>query len=513
MKISAVGRAARIELGDFQTPPALAALVVEAIARRGAAPRSIFEPTAGRGNLLFAAIDRFASIERAAAVEIDPAHAAHARAGAAARGIASRVQIHEGDVFATDLAAHIEQLPPPLLVIGNPPWVTSARIGAMGGKNLPEKHNLHGYSGLDAVTGKSNFDVSEWILLALLSALAAVATPGQATLAMLCKEGVARRVLKASAARRIPVRRAAMYAIDAREHFGAAVRACLFVCDLGEGEGTCDGFEGLSADRPSRRLSFSSAGVISDEGGYAEVRHLEGVSPIRWRSGIKHDRSRLMELRRAPGGGFENGAGEPVDIEEDHVYPLLKSSDLARGRVAENRLWMLVPQRHTGDDPRALLASSPRSFAYLESHREAFRRRASSIYRGRPDYAIFGVGSYTFASHKVAVSGLHESVDFALVGPIQQKPVVFDDTSYFLPCEDEIEAKAIFALLSTAEAKRYFGCRIFRGDKRPVTKELLDSLDLGKLARHAGGRAMAEARGSPEIEAAIARFAEGAAKA
>ena len=40
-----------------------------------------------------------------------------------------------------------------------------------------------------------------------------------------------------------------------------------------------------------------------------------------------------MELRRSNGHGLENKLGEHVNIEPDYLFPLLKCSDLANGRL------------------------------------------------------------------------------------------------------------------------------------------------------------------------------------
>jgi hypothetical protein len=49
--------------------------------------------------------------------------------------------------------------------------VTSAQLGVLGASNGPDRQNARGLRGLDAVTGKSNFDVSEWMIVRLLDAL------------------------------------------------------------------------------------------------------------------------------------------------------------------------------------------------------------------------------------------------------------------------------------------------------------------------------------------------------
>ena len=42
---------------------------------------------------------------------------------------------------------------------------------------------------------------------------------------------------------------------------------------------------------------------------------LYGTSPLKWRSGVKHDCSRVMELRPNGDDDFENGLGEVVSLE------------------------------------------------------------------------------------------------------------------------------------------------------------------------------------------------------
>ena len=86
----------------------------------------------------------------------------------------------------------LSQVASPILVIGNPPWVTNSDIGVLSGKNLPEKSNIHNRNGFSAINGSSNFDISEWMLLRQLDW---IETHG-GCIAMLCKTSVARKVLR-----------------------------------------------------------------------------------------------------------------------------------------------------------------------------------------------------------------------------------------------------------------------------------------------------------------------------
>jgi hypothetical protein len=210
-----------------------------------------------------------------------------------------------------------------------------------------------------------------------------------------------------------------------------------------------------------------------------------------------------MELE-CVSGAFRNGLGERVDVEDEVLFPLLKSSDVANGRLDAPRA-LLVPQRSLDGDPRDLRKRAPRAFAYLEAHRRLLSARQSAVYRGRPPYSVFGVGEYSFAPWKVAISGLYKRLSFALVGPRGGRAVVFDDTCYFLSFDSEREAKRAFSALGSPEATEFFTARVFWDDKRPIDKALLMSLDLSRLVRGKEPAGAPVARARPRTGSVTAR--------
>ena len=211
-------RRERVERGDWQTPPALAQAVVELVARTGERFASVLEPTCGTGVFL-AAARRF-SAAQLVGFERSPSYVESARSRLAGTG----ASVTQADFFATDWASVIAGLPEPLLVLGNPPWVTNSTLGALAAENLPAKSNQKGETGFDALTGKSNFDISEWMLGRLLD----VTGGRRFTLAMLCKTAVARRLLERCAGSEWELS-GAVHAVDARAHFAATVAAVLLV--------------------------------------------------------------------------------------------------------------------------------------------------------------------------------------------------------------------------------------------------------------------------------------------
>ena len=173
------------EYGDFQTPDALAYQVCNAIRNLGVSPKTIIEPTCGKGSFLRASTAVFFECPVVLGFDINPDYVQTATA------TALKADVQCEDFFQKDWLNTLTDLQDPLLIVGNPPWVTNSELSSLDSTNLPIKSNSQRYSGLDALTGKSNFDISEWMLSHLLQCLSG----REAVLAMLCKTSVARKVL------------------------------------------------------------------------------------------------------------------------------------------------------------------------------------------------------------------------------------------------------------------------------------------------------------------------------
>jgi len=107
----------------------------------------------------------------------------------------------------------------------------------------------------------------------------------------------------------------------------------------------CDVYESLGDERPSHIIGYREGALIADVNLY-EKRHgvLGRDKYYVWRSGIKHDCSKVMELEKE-GVLFRNGAGEMVGLEEEYVYLLYKSSDISNGRLRcrKNEVRSVIP--------------------------------------------------------------------------------------------------------------------------------------------------------------------------
>jgi len=471
----------KIEYGDFQTPRELADSIVTFLRDTGISPSVIVEPTCGLGNFVLAAAEGFSTVRQVFAYDIKPDYISALRKtlGNAKGG---HYQVAQQDFFTFNWKEFFSAFREEILVIGNPPWVTNAALGVLGSDNLPEKTNFQNRSGLAAKTGKSNFDISEWMLIKLLESL----DGKRGCVAMLCKTATARKVLRHGWINRFNIGQASIHLIDSAAYFGVSVDACLLIIRTGfpDPSLTAGIYSDLTFNHKLTTFGLIGRELVADIDEYNCLRDLDGLAYYRWRSGVKHDAASVMEFKKE-GSAFINGDGERVELEETYIYPLLKSSDLANSRLTPQR-YVLVTQCRPSDDTEAISRAAPKTWSYLLRHANALDRRQSTVYHKRPRFSVFGVGDYTFSPWKVAISGLYKDCRFQVVGEYQNKPVVLDDTCYFIPCSSEQEASFACLLLNSDLAKRFLHALVFYDAKRPVTIDVLNRIDLKRIAERLG---------------------------
>jgi hypothetical protein len=460
------------EFGDFQTPMELALNLCALLKANGVRANSIIEPTCGVGYFAQAALGTWQQVKALYCMDVNPEYVHLAKKTLQD----PRADYCVGSFFEHDWESTLAKLPSPGLVIGNLPWVTNAQVGVLGGNNLPQKNNFQGRNGFDAITGKANFDISEWMMLKMLD----WCERHQLTIALLVKTTVARKVLKQAWENNRGIGSAAIYRIDSMRWFGAAVDACLFVFTSSRNEDSrnCSVHDSIEAPA-STIMGFRGGELVSDIRLYEEAQPLLGGSPIRWRSGIKHDCSKVMELEQTA-DRITNGLGEDVNLEPQYLFPLYKSSQLAKGETKTNRL-VLITQRQVGQPTEEIAQRAPKTWEYLTQHSKALDARGSIIYKKNSRFAIFGVGEYSFSPFKVAISGLYKAPNFVVLGTHHGKPSMVDDTASFLSFESHEDAVIVAKALNSERARHFFSVFAFLDAKRPYTVEVLSKLNITKL--------------------------------
>lgn len=367
-----------------------------------------------------------------------------------------------------------------VLVIGNPPWVNNSTLSTLGSDNLPIKTNFKGLRGIDAITGSSNFDICEYIILQLIDEY----KNSNAVIAMLCKTSVARNIFKELKRNNISFRSCDMLEFDATKVFGVNASACVLVIQLSECDASpdiCNIYDFESPEVAKAKLRYANGQFYNNFDIGAES--FDGQCCFEWRQGVKHDCSKVMELTKQ-NGMLINGNKEVVQIEDDIVFPLIKSSMFKAPVIHSFSKYVIVTQRKAREKTGHLEREVPKTWEYLNSNLELFEKRKSSIYNGAPPFSMFGVGNYSYSRYKVGKSGFYKLPLFSVLYLDDGKPVMTDDTSYFIGFDDYDIAYVAMLLLNSEKVKNFLTSIAFLDAKRPYTKKVLERIDFEKIVEH-----------------------------
>ena len=475
----------RIEYGDFQTNKKLTLAITNYIFGKNIKPQVLLEPTCGNGSFILSAIQTFDSLQQVFGIEINETYIWELKIALLEYFLQNptankpQINLYHCNVFSFNFQQIKKQINNrELLIIGNPPWVTNTTLSILNSANIPTKTNFKKVRGIDAVTGKGNFDIGEYISLMMLKEFSV--TTGM--FAFLIKNSVIKNIIYEQKHNRYPIADIEKHTINAQKEFGAAVDASLFVCTFNSTpEFTAKEYD-FYTSKPNLILGWVNDKFASDIEKYQKYQYFDGICPFEWRQGVKHDCARIMELERR-GEYFKNALNELFELEEDLVYGILKSSDLKSNRIGTPRKYTIITQQKIGQDTLYALDKLPKTKAYLFRHKDYFLKRKSNIYKGKPMFSIFGIGDYSFKPYKVAISGLYKQSKFTLVEP-NGKALMLDDTCYFIGFDDIEEAQITLFLLNKPETQSFIESSMFTDAKRAITKDLLMRIDIDSIARN-----------------------------
>ncbi len=465
------------EYGDWQTNLPLAISICEQLKAQGIRPQVIIEPTCGQGNFIIAALLTFDTIEDVYGIEIfkpylDVLKDKLNKLEKSLDGI--NIHLYHENVFDFDfrkISEHINNRV--VLAIGNPPWVTNSKLSEIGSDNLPIKTNFKKVKGLEAITGKANFDIAEYICIQLIEKFSAE----NVYFAFLLKNSVIKNLVYEQKAGKASLSKISQYNIDAQKEFNVSVSAALLsMCLFGGHERICQVFD-FYTKTLLYRFGWVKDKFVADVDNYVKTQMIDGISPFTWRSGLKHDCSKVMELSKE-NGKYVNSFGEVVDIEDDVIYPLIKSSDVKGKVITQTRKYVIVTQHSTNEDTKVLKEKHPKTYQYLMSHAEYLDNRKSSIYKDRPRFCMFGIGDYTFKKYKVIISGLYKQTSFSLVSEIDGKTAVCDDTCYMLGFDRYNVARLTLEILNSQPVQDFVHSVCFYDAKRAINKDMLMRVSL-----------------------------------
>ena len=485
VSINSVAEPDRAEYGDFQTNKDLANKLAKSLSKNNILPEIIIEPTCGKGNFIIASLSNFKTVKKVFGIEIYKPYIWETKFSILDYFLSNpndnkpEITIKHCNIFDFDFKNISKQYPnEKLLIIGNPPWVTNSKLGSLNSTNLPKKSNFKNQNGLNAMTGKGNFDIAEYITLMLLD----VFQTHNGHLALLVKNSVIKNIIFDQKDAKYKIGKIEKYCIDSKKEFNVSVEASLFYCQLNSTPSfQCNELDFYSLEKKSS-FGWLNAKFVSNLANYNETKEIDGQCPFEWRQGIKHDCSNVMELERE-NECFINKLSQKIKLEEDLIYGFLKSSDLKNTVIQNTRKQVIITQTKVGQDTSYIQHLYPKTYNYLKSNITYFQARKSSIYKGKPHFSIFGIGDYSFKSYKVAISGLYKTYHFTLVLPQDNKPIMLDDTCYFIGF-DKIEfAVYTLILLNHSKTEEFLKSITFSDAKRVFTKDILMRLDLLNITK------------------------------
>lgn len=466
------------ELGDYQTPIEFAGVITNFVKNNiSFSPSKILEPTCGVGNFLVTSSKEFKNAD-IIGIDINSDYLRVAKEALDEFGKLNYKLINRNifDYEYEDI--HSKEK---VLIIGNPPWATNSDLTNGKLKNLPNKTNFKDHSGFEAMTGSSNFDICEYIILDVIRKVKV----NNLCLAMLCKTNVATNVIKELRRQNVSIKKALILKFNAKEVFDVSTDACLvYIEKCGNSNDNADRFKVYNLEQDNikyeTQMGFINGEFVVDCEFY--ISELDGKSPFEWRQGVKHDSSKVMELMLNESREYVNGFNQVVDIEDTLVYPLLKSSDIKKHKNGnETRKYVIITQAKVGENTEYIQTESPKLWNYLNSYEETLSSRKSSIYKNAPKFSIFGIGDYSFSKYKVAISGFYKEAIFVMLKA--NKPIMLDDTCYFLSFNDEKTAMITTILLNSDVVKRFLLSITNINSKRPYTKKVLSRINLEEVSK------------------------------
>ena len=479
----------RAEYGDFQTNSDLANKVTLHLASKNISPEIVIEPTCGKGNFIIASLRNFKNIATIFGVEIYKPYVWECKFNIVDFFLSNpnvnkpEISIIHCNVFEFDFQEVAKKhAKKDVLVIGNPPWVTNSKLGSLNSTNLPKKTNFKNHSGLDAMTGKGNFDIAEFITMTMIETF----QNKKGNLLLLVKNSVIKNIVFDQNKNPYKISTIEKHCIDSKKEFNVSVEAALFYCKLNSlSTFDCNEFNFYNNQTPQLKFGWLNDKFVSNIDTYIHTKEIDGECPFVWRQGLKHDCSTVMELDKV-NGHYVNGLNEEVKLEDGLVYGILKSSDLKNTVINQTRKFTIVTQKKVGQETNYIKIEYPKTYQYLTQHQENFNARKSSIYNNKPLFSIFGIGDYSFKPFKVAISGLYKTFHFTLILPQDNKPVMLDDTCYLIGF-DKIEfAVYSLILLNSDTTVQFLQSVTFPDAKRTFTKDVLMRIDLLELAKQIG---------------------------
>ncbi|UPW01444.1 SAM-dependent methyltransferase [Halorussus gelatinilyticus] len=400
-------------------------------------------------------------------------------------------------------------------LVGNPPWIPWSRLPERVKARWreldddPDAPDLLPHEGAASRLGFANDDVSLPFVWVCIDRYLNDGGGASFVLKRAVSKGPAGKLLRTLRVGDRPLALSRVHDFDRLRPFGEQVGANAAVYALRadadpefpvettawtEPEGSERSPDFSSADAMARSLDREATALVPvDEGDATSAwvradaeRAALGECAHRIRHGVKDDAQAVFSIDRE----------RLADLEDEFVYPYVKSRHVVKYGLFGHEL-RLVPLRKANEDNEAELRDQyPKTYDYLESHRESLESRSSSWLDKGPFYNVFGLGDYTWSEYKVAWCRLGFKPHFAVVSTVEdedvgEKPVVPGDHFMFVGTDSEAEAHFLCALLNSAPYQRSLRHVASEG-KASLSKSVVSNLALPEWRATATQRRLAD---------------------
>jgi hypothetical protein len=152
-------------------------------------------------------------------------------------------------------------------------------------------------------------------------------------------------------------------------------------------------------------------------------------------------------------------------VEPDLIYPLVRGRDVKKWFVDFEDRYIILPHDPKTAKPiseMTIKTKFPNTYDYLNHFKKELEKRSIHKLWGKnnPFYTVYDIGVYTFQPYKVvwkriagAITGKAVSFACAVITPINDKPVIVDDTTALVNTNDINETYYLAGFLNSQLSK------------------------------------------------------------
>ena len=395
-------------------------------------------------------------------------------------------------------------------LVGNPPWITWGNLSEPVRDAWREKYveqlDLLPHHGVETRLGHVNDDISVPFIWVCVHHYLAEEGDASFVLKRDIMKGPAGRLLRTQQVNSRPVAVRHIHDFNRLRPFGEDVGVHSAIYTMGADEQPELPIDTDSWKKGSGKPEFSTADRMRDALEHEEI----GMIPVEeddpsssWvredaenralgecehdiRHGVKDDATEVYSIDRS----------QLAELEHDHVYPYIKSKNVVKYGLFGHELHLVPIKKANEDNETEMQNNCPKTYQYLESHRQALEDRSSTWLNKGAFYNVFGLGEYTWSDYKIVWCRLGFKPHFAVVSTVDdedldEKMVIPGDHFMFISTDDKYEAHFLCGLLNSSIYQKSLKGIASEG-KSSLSKTVISKLELPEYKQTKDSKRLAD---------------------